>query len=1099
MLPVMAIMGYGQKTVLSGTGVNRYTPVNQIFCSEGNDVDTLEVASAAGFGEGDTVMLYCVQGATIELTDIFGEDEIGRDAQIPRNTGKYGFFIIVEIVGNQVVLNTTVTPEIKPMEGGEVAQLIRVPSYHRAEVAPAGIRAPDWNGSTGTGGVIAMFVRTTLTLNGDIDVSGAGFWGATHEEIYNGDCSSVDTDLYDSMFYHSSNVRAGIKGEGTTDTRFELTRGKARNINGGGGGNALLSGGGGGSNYRAGGNGGGESSACGPGVEETGGIGGFDLGRPGDAYYINGNSLNRGNRIFMGGGGGIGTRVDGKFSTPGGNGGGIVVIVADTIDGGGGNWIRADGDAVTVSATGAGGGGGGGGAIILDVSGYRNNPHLSAVGGDGGHTAGTDTTGPGGGGGGGIYWLAGSNEPGLTLALSTSNSGEHLSEPSIKYGAADGSSPGRKDGLDVPIRGFLFNSVPSEFWICSDQVPDTINASLPKGGDGTYTYAWVDSSSTQNQWLPVPGATSRYLSFTSPLPDTTYYRRVVTSGLLVPDTSFRIAVYVHQAITGNMITAPDTVCSGDAPKAFSPVGEPGGALGPGTFSYLWVKNEGSGSYAEADGNNDLAGYQPPGLTVTTDFARIVYSGACKDTSGALMVTVFDTIVNNVITDNDTICWNTRPDLITGPVPDGGDEPDKRYMWQSKASGVGDWTDEGVTTREYRPGPLTETTLYRRVVFSGSDDACISYSEPVEILNIDTIRDNLILTDDQTVCTNDQPALLAGSPGAGGDGNRYYYRWESRTESTGWSAADNTHPNDMQSYMPPVMIGDSMIYRRVVSSGGLEGVCKDTSASVAIHVLPSITGNDILADVTVNCQYDLLADLTQDPASGTEPGGGATRDGTDDTRHYKWEEATGMTLPAEGWTEISYGTGALDYTDNPVLSSAEDYWYRRIVFSGPELDGQRRVCADTSQPIQITIHTAISNNTLDAADSACHDTEKVLGGSAPEGEPGMDPGYRWLDADTWEELGTGRNLPYTFTSLDTRNFVRETRIGVCEDTSDALVITIMELPGGILSGDLHEACEKTIQLEVDLNMDELSRYTIPWEVSLLEGDSLLPGQFLRAEI
>jgi hypothetical protein len=371
---------------------------------------------------------------------------------------------------------------------------------------------------------------------------------------------------------------------------------------------------------------------------------------------------------------------------------------------------------------------------------------------------------------------------------------------------------------------------------------------------------------------------------------------------------------------------------------------------------------------------------------------------------------------------------------------------------------------------------------------------------VEILNIDTIRDNLILTADQTVCTNDQPALLAGSAGAGGDGNRYYYGWESRTAATGWTAADNTHPNDMQSYMPPVMTGDSMIYRRVVSSGGVEGVCKDTSASVAIHVLPSITGNDILTDVTVSCQYDLLADLTQDPASGTEPGGGATRDGTDDTRHYKWEEATGMTLPSDGWTEISYGTGALDYTDNPVLSSTGDYWYRRIVFSGPELVGQSQVCADTSQPVQITIHTAISNNTLDAADSACHDTEKVLEGSAPEGEPGMDPGYRWLDADTWEELGTGRDLPYTFASLDARNFVRETRIGVCEDTSDAMVITVMELPAGILSGDLHEACEKTIQLEVDLNMDELSRYTIPWELSLLNGvsDTLLPAQFLSAD-
>ncbi len=55
--------GYGQTVSLSGSNVNRYAEVTQIYCYEGNDADTLELVSAAGFGEGDTVMLYCVQGA----------------------------------------------------------------------------------------------------------------------------------------------------------------------------------------------------------------------------------------------------------------------------------------------------------------------------------------------------------------------------------------------------------------------------------------------------------------------------------------------------------------------------------------------------------------------------------------------------------------------------------------------------------------------------------------------------------------------------------------------------------------------------------------------------------------------------------------------------------------------------------------------------------------------------------------------------------------------------------------------------------------------------------------------------------------------------
>ena len=52
-----------------------------------------------------------------------------------------------------------------------------------------------------------------------------------------------------------------------------------------------------------------------------------------------------------------------------------------------------------------------------------------------------------------------------------------------------------------------------------------------------------------------------------PLSDTTYFRRIVNP-LGLADTSFRIDVYVHPAITGNTIAANDTVCSGNTPGLF---------------------------------------------------------------------------------------------------------------------------------------------------------------------------------------------------------------------------------------------------------------------------------------------------------------------------------------------------------------------------------------------------------------------------------------------------------------------------------------------------------------------------------------------------
>ncbi len=1091
---ILFLLGFSLSEVYSQTEqiqgqINHYASVTSILAYDDNNLDSVVVASLpAQFGEGDTVMLYCVQGAEIELDA--GKE--GEDATNPRNTGKYAFLIINEINGNTVVFNSTVRPEIKPMGPGEVAQLIRVPSYHRARVQAAGVSAPSWNGSTG--GVVAMFVRTALELNGDIDVSGTGFRGAVAgAPLYGGACSSTDTDLYDDYFYLTSNNLAGLKGEGTTDTRFDQMRGKGRNINGGGGGNARLSGGGGGGNFSAGGSGGNESTDCDPGVAQPGGVGGLDLGRASTWYYTNVvNILNRHNRIFFGGGGGTGTVISGRTTSSGGDGGGIVVIVADTIEGNG-FAIRADGESVgprNDGTTGAGGGGGAGGAIILDVSGYSNNLNLSALGGDGGNTDHpTDTTGPGGGGGGGIYWLAGADEPGVSPDESGfGKSGLYLSTTDFNHGASDGTPPDRKDGLEAPLRGFLFNSVPSEFWVCSDVVPETINASKPKGGSGTYSYQWVDSSSTQNSWQPVPGATDQHLSFSTVLSDTTYFRRIVKEvpQVLPADTSFRIAVYVHPAITNNTISAPDTVCQGGIPEAFVSVGTPGSGLGPGSYTYLWQKDEGSG-YVDAGGANTGTGYQAPGLNLTTSYTRLTTSGVCEDRSNELVVTVLPPISGNVIADNDTICWNTAPDLITqksGEAIGGGNFPaDMRYQWESGSAISGPWAEvSGATGASYQPGALTETIWYRRVAISGEGDACTDNSDPVEILNVPVITGNEIVSADQTICSGDQPTLMQGSGPGGGLGG-YTYLWQSSTASTGWAPADATNGNDQQSYTPPVMSGDTTFYRRVVSSGGQEGVCTDVSAEKTINVLPSIVNNEIMSDVTVNCQFDKLSDLIQNPSGGSEPGGGATKNGVDVTRNYRWEQSTG---DAPGtWTEISYGPGEMNYTDAPELSSIDDYWFRRVIFSGPNLGGQNQVCSDYSDPIHITIHTAISNNIIDNNDSVCHQTGKDLMGSIASGE-GDGPFYSWRDVTSGAFLGSERDYNFTASTLDARQFHRIVKYGECEDTSVDMEIIVMELPGGTLSGDLPKACEKDVELDVDLHIEGLSNYLTPWEISLSDG-------------
>jgi len=1070
--------------------INGYTAIETIECRDENNVDSVVVSDLTGFGEGDTVMIYCVQGAKIvtETSVDFPEfKDIGGDALEPRSTGRYAFLIINEIYvpGRVVVFNNKVTPDINTLGDGEVAQLIKVKSYRNVEVTPAGVWAEEWDPATGTGGVVAMFA-SVLKLNGNIDVSGAGFTGAAEHVDYLHGCSSDNPTELDSLFYQNSNFSAGKKGEGTTDTRFDRLRGKAKNINGGGGGNGLFSGGGGGSNYSPGGNGGDESSQCNPGILFPGGQGGFEYVIL--SYYKNyygKDSVSRGwdryDRFFFGGGGGSGTRKPGINTSNGADGGGAVIIIADSIIGNG-NAIIANGlDAL--DAEGAAGGGGGGGSILLDVNGYRTPLNLSARGGNGGNTIGTDTTGPGGGGGGGIYWVSGDLDNHTSLQMETAFGQLGLYQGTHAYGAGNGGEPGDKDELVAPIRGFVFNPVPNEFTVCSDQVPDPIYASEPRGGDGPevgYTYVWVDSSSTQQEWLEAPGGPGvvdqQNYYFPGPLSDTTYFRRVVYSGALPADTSFRIAVYVHQAIDNNTISAPDTVCYGDAANLFIP-SIIGGGLGTGTHTYLWQKDEGPGS-EPAEGANTDSTYQTPGLTTSTNFTRIAKSGVCVDTSNALFVQVWEKHANYQITDNDTVCYNIMlPNELTslsGLPPENGDTLDIRYQWITSPDKTS-WADiSGATAESYQPPLQTQDTYYSRIVLSGSDNACVDTSDYKEILNINLIENNTI-ADTRTVCTADEGGLMTGSDPTGGlDDVQFSYTWEVSTKTSGWVTVDSSFSKI--DYDPGIMEGDTTWFRRKIGAGGVaRNVCISYSNEDTIHVLPPVTNNLITTSDSMKCEDDLLEWLMQDASNGSTPIGG------DASWIYQWQVSTGTGEPGT-WGDIE-GATSIDYLDQPQLDGDNDRWYRRRVFSGPN-----DVCQDYSDTIHVTVHTGITGNTIDPLDSACFNSNKVVLGALPLGEEGLMPTYTWRDAVTGADLPgiQGQNYSDTFRLQQLYQFERETRFGACTDTSNTMLITVMQLPGGMLSGDISRSCETNVMLDVALSTGGLDNYILPWNVYLKDG-------------
>lgn len=293
----------------------------------------------------------------------------------------------------------------------------------------ANISGLSWDGNVG--GVIAISVTNTLTLNHSISADGIGFrGGAVSSNYYDG------TTNCNTSSWRSSSANDGYKGEGIykiTDVNF--TNSMAKILNGGGGGGQINAGGGGGGNYSAGGDGGSGWSCALSDVSE--GKGGISL-----LSYISGT------RIFMGGGGGGGQQ-NNSAATAGGNGGGIIFIKASRIatSGSCGSAIRITANGSTASTAGndGAGGGGAGGTIILNVATYSATStcplSVSANAGNGGQNGdGGKHAGGGGGGQGAVAYSTA--QPTINVTTSTNNgtAGKDCTSCSVTGGSGSGST-----------------------------------------------------------------------------------------------------------------------------------------------------------------------------------------------------------------------------------------------------------------------------------------------------------------------------------------------------------------------------------------------------------------------------------------------------------------------------------------------------------------------------------------------------------------------------------------------------------------------------------------------------------------------------------
>lgn len=953
-------------------------------------------------------------------------------------TGRYEFIVINRIAGNHIELRSNLI-NYAVYDVTESVQLIRVPSYDNAKVV-APLTSQPWDGTKG--GVLALMVNDTLTLNDSIYTSSKGYRGAAF--TLNGGLCPTTKGLF---YYPSDKVdSAGLKGEGLVSNTFPYTRGRGGVINAGGGGYGKFSGGAGGGNFGAGGRGG-KMKEYDPTCKDPNNVtmGAEGSGGRSDkilSYYFGSDDSEYKDRIFMGGGGGAGTGT--QTGSNGGNGGGIVFIIARVLKTNG-KYISSNGGNVTtpgVLNAGAGGGGAAG-AVVLSVDDISGALNVSIKGGNGGngYSSINECWGQGGGGGGGVVWYSAESLTFNTLTVA----GGFAGGPSGTCGnkAFVGDMGGAVNQFNAVLNGFLFNLISKPQSICYGTAPQMLTGSYPRGGDRNYKYQWQKMLKTASVWQNIPGANSKDYQ-PSAMYDTTYFRRVVKVfqpewNDTVTDISKPILINVVPEIKFNQIASDTAICYGLPQVKLKGKAAAGGV---GGFTYLWETKDGASEWVSAAGVNNLLDYSNTSNTKTLYYRRKVFSTFCSTISNIDTIIIYPKITGNNISSSQTICYNYYPAQITGALPSNG-SGSYNYKWEVSVNDSSSWSGAGATSQSYAPPKLVNKTYYRRITYSGLNNTCKDTSTWVRISITPSVIGNTIQSA-QTICEGAVPAKFTGSQPTGGN-NSYRYQWIKSTDKLSW---DSVTTSPLQKDYQHTSLFDTTYFKRIVRSG-LMDCCKDTSSDIKITVQPKIQNNIISAHQEI-CSGQTPSQLKQ--LSGVVSGGDKV------SYAYSWETKT-----TGNWSNIS---GAALSAYQPSALNVTTY-YRRKVVSG--------TCSSYADSLKINVLETIAGNVLSGNNEVCRGLVPfgIIGGTLSGGQPGVYR-YQWQDstAGSWNTISNAINVNYTPTVIPVKTYFRRVVMSglndCCISRSPAFEIRINERPVGTLAALDTAVCNgKVINLKLSV--------------------------------
>ncbi len=540
-------------------------------------------------------------------------------------------------------------------------------------------------------------------------------------------------------------------------------------------------------------------------------------------------------------------------------------------------------------------------------------------------------------------------------------------------------------------------------------------AVAPTGGNGNYTYAWLESTNGGVTWSNIAGSVQDSYQ-PAVLNKTTVYEVVVTSGTCGSSTSGPATIIVPGPLEEATISEAQTICYNSAPQQLT---GPAATGGDNTYAYQWQSSHDNQTWVDISSAISET-YQPGILLTDTFFRRSVTSELCGTAySNSLKITTGAPVNAGIISSSEEICSGNTPSALKGTNPTGGSGL-YSYLWQNSPDSVVFNNIDNGTNSACAPGVLTSTTYYRRIVNTscGSDTTNV-----VGIYVLPSMSPGTVAAD-QSLCYGAIPAELSGSTPAGGNAT-YSYQWQWSGDNTLFVNVDSL--GNTSTYIPPPATANVYYHRMAWSSS-----CSPAASnSVFISVLPAISPGIISANQAI-CYNTAPDNLT----------GGVSGGGTGNYI-YQWY---GSNAADTAWSYIP-GETSLNYQPATLINTS---WYKRITSSG--------ACGSAaSNIITVNVLDKVKPAVITGSQTICYNSiPGVLSDSImPDGGTGSFS-FQWqnsVDRNIWKNIANSSATVYSPGILTNDEYYRVVSENVCDTvTSDIVTLRVMpSFNGGQITG------------------------------------------------